>query len=197
MVIMALDMSSNKQIIHNHIYHPEGYLSVAVNLYVFKGDHDSQLKWPFKKEITISMYHENNNTHKTHTFVDFRRRSSEKNEYHKIPHEIAIFEGNQNHTSSGSKLGIESLIETNEDDLVYVLQSPLQRLQTGTPKRSHIRHDNTLLQGNDIKQQKLHFYMEKGLLLPLNLHGDNYQSGWPRNDQVFNETLYFEVTISP
>ena len=179
---------------HTQSYHPEGYFSVAVNLYVFKGDHDSQLKWPFKKEITISMYHENNNTHKTHTFVDFRRRSNEKYEYHKIPHEIAIFEGNQNHTSSGSKLGIESLIETNEDDLAYLLRP---RLHTVTPKRSHIRPDNTLLDGNDIKQQKLHFYMEKGLLLPLNLHRDNSQSGWPRNDQVFNETVYFEVTISP
>ena len=74
------------------------------------------------------MYHKNNNIYKTHAFVDFRRadrRSNEKNEYRTIPHETAIFEGSQNHTSSGSKLGIESLIETNEDDLVHLLQSPV------------------------------------------------------------------------
>ena len=68
------------------------------------------------------------------------------------PQEIAVFEGNQNHTSSGSKLGIESLIERNENDLVHLLQPALQlkqRLQIVTQKQSHKQSDNAKFQGND------------------------------------------------
>ena len=42
---------------YTQLYHPGGKLSVATNLYAYKGDYDSQLQWPFKEEVTISMYY--------------------------------------------------------------------------------------------------------------------------------------------
>ena len=185
-------------------YHPGGSLSVAVNLYIFKGDHDSQLKWPFKEQVTISMYYED--SRKCLGMADFRRSRKAggdgKDEYCIIPQEIAVFGGNQNHTSTGSKLGIESLIESNENDLVHLLQPALQVKQTWLEimiqKQSHKQSDKAQCHGNNTQQQKLHLYMEKGLLFPLYLHRDrtHTQSGWSRNDH-FTETVYFEVTISP
>ena len=74
--------------------------SLSVDLYIFKGEHDSQLKWPFKEKVTIT------------TIRGI-------NEYH--PSVEKIFEGNRNHTSDGIKLGIKSLqrvpnlIELGED----------------------------------------------------------------------------------
>ena len=56
-----------------------------------------------------------------------------KNQYY-IPNETAIFEGNQNHTSSGSRLGIKSLIERNKVDVFQLLQ--LQRTQ----QESYVQH---------------------------------------------------------
>ena len=59
--------------------------SLSVNLYIFKGKHDSQLKWPFKEKVTITTIQGNN--------------------YHSVE---KICEGNQNHTNDGIKLGIKS-----------------------------------------------------------------------------------------
>ena len=42
---------------YTQLYHPGGKISVATNLYAYKCDHDSQLQWPFKEEVTISMYY--------------------------------------------------------------------------------------------------------------------------------------------
>ena len=61
--------------------------SLSVDLYIFKGEHDSQLKWPFKEKVTITTIRENDN------------HSSVEN----------IFVGNRNHTNNGIKLGIKSL----------------------------------------------------------------------------------------
>ena len=38
--------------------YPTGYASLAVNLYILKGDNNSQLKWPFQEKITVTMYQE-------------------------------------------------------------------------------------------------------------------------------------------
>ena len=87
-----------------------------------------------------------------------------KDEFCIIPQEIAVFEGNKNHTSTGSKLGIESLIERNENDLVHLLQPALQlkqRLQIVTQKQSHKQYDKAQCHGNDTQQQKLRLHMEK------------------------------------
>lgn len=69
-------------------YPYETKLSLSINLYIFKGEHDSQLKWPFKEKITITTIQGNNKNH---------------------PSVEKIFEGNRNHTSNGIKLDIKSL----------------------------------------------------------------------------------------
>ena len=172
-----------QQAVHNSdvpSYCPGGNVSLAVNLYIFKGDHDSELKWPFKEEITITMYQENEYRH--HRALGGRCIDG-KNQYY-IPNETAIFEGNQNHTSSGSRLGIKSLIERNKVDVFQLLQ--LQR----TRQESYVQHQ---VHREKVQQQKLHACIEKGLLFPLNLRTDR-ATHW--NDQVYNETVYFEITFS-
>ena len=125
------------------------------------------------------MYHED--SRKCIKVFDFSRSrkvvGDGKDECCIIPHEIAVFERNQNHTSTSSKLRIESLIERNEDDhdLVHLLQPALQlkqRLQIKTQKKSHMQSDSVQFHGNNVQQQKSRLYMEKGLLFPLYWHRD-------------------------
>ena len=82
--------------------YPEDLMSFAINLFIFKGNHDSQLEWPFKKEVTITLCYKYRNP-------GWHDRIIDGTEY--IPCVVTIFEGNRNHTSTGSKLDIKPVIE--------------------------------------------------------------------------------------
>ena len=148
-------------------YYP---ISFAVNLYILKGEHDSQLKWPFKEEVTITMYHEDD----YNTSAD-RMMDGKNPEY--IPHAVAIFEGHRNHTHTESKLDIITVTEKKETDL--------QLLQL----QSQSYHAQML-------QNKIQCTLiDKGLLIPLDLQYCK-ASHLPIGCNVYNETIYFEVTFS-
>ena len=142
---------------------------VSVNLYIFKGDHDSELKWPFKEKVTITIIQGNK-------------------QYHSVE---KIFEGNQNHTSNGIKLGIKSLPGTD-----LITPSPLIPL----PSQQALR-----MQPDDVP-------MENDLTFPLNILTCNMpqqvgmvavfqrshfaMSGDTRRPNVTKEIVFFEVTFS-
>ena len=155
-------------------YYPGTVTSFAVNLYIFKGDHDSQLKWPFKEKVTITVYEY---THRKGLAAD-RRINSNYPAY--IPHAVAMFEGNQNYTNTGSQLDIKQVIEKNEADLMQPPQMASQRSIFDIPQK--------------YTQPKVRVLLEKGLLLPLDLQ---IHKAFEQNYRPRNETIYFEVTFSP
>ena len=106
-------------------YHPGTEMSFAVNLYLFKGDHDSQLEWPFKEEVTITMYQENDGNNRKGLAIKRPLNGGNPSYCNTIPHAVAIFEGNQNYTNTGSKLDIKSVIE--RKDLIHTPQQAPQR----------------------------------------------------------------------
>ena len=164
-------------------YRPGRVTSFAVNLYIIKGDHDSQLKWPFKEEVTVTMYKKDDYNHRRGLAAD-RFFNGEDPDY--IPHAIAIFEGNQNCSNTASKLDIKPVIEKNEADLIQ-------------PPQLQNQPDDAQMHWNKIQSKShSHALIDKGLLLPLDLltyrtPPYNYWS----NKSVYNETIYFEVTFSP
>ena len=167
---------------HAH-FRPSYYVgTVAVNLYILKGDHDSQLRWPFKEQVTITLYQKDLYDNPRRLGLD---RIMDGTEY--IPCAVAIFEGNRNHTSTGSKLDIKPVIEKKEIDL----QPPQLQSQCYGDKKSC-----------DELQSKSPtvIIIDEGLLLPLDLQKCR-QSQSTSNlfgyKDAYNETIYFEVTISP
>ena len=158
-------------------YHPKTVISFAVNLYIFKGDHDCQLRWPFKEKVTITLYLKlkDNYAYDSPRNHDRMMRGTEY-----IPHAVAIFEGNRNHTDTGSKLDIKPVIEKKEKDL----QPPQLQRQP---------YDQEKLWSK--LQSKSHTLIDKGLLIPLNLenYGATQYSHCSRYNDVFTETIYFEV----
>ena len=113
-------------------YNPRTEMSFAVNMCIFKGDHDSQLKWPFKEEVTITMYQENDsNIHKLKSFA----AGGNPNYCNKILHAVAIFEGNQNYKNNGSKLNIKSVAEREETDLIHTPQQVSQLYKKHSTKK--------------------------------------------------------------
>ena len=165
-------------------------ISLLVNLYILKGDHDAQLKWPFLEKVTITAYQEN----------EFN--------YHTVE---SIFEGNQNYASSGSKLSINSLPEKKKNDDHYVHPQLGQNLEpryrfgrvlpTQRQQFHFMEPDDVPASYVEAPQQNASVATEKGLTFPLNLVMENafgqqrqLISGG-RNE--YNETVYFEVTFSP
>ena len=130
-----------------------------------------------------------------------------------IPHETAIFEGNQNHTNTGRKLDLKSLMERNAK-LLQSLQpaSKVEQLhdtdmfqhqsymQSSEDQQSRACDGYLQLQ-KDMKkahEEKLRLYKEKGLLFSLDsLRNQGSQYGWNRSGQPYVETVYCEVTFSP
>ena len=206
--------------------YPSGYASLVVNLYILKGNNDSQLKWPFQEEITVTMYQENEYGYRRAVATD---RFANGVEQGYIPHETAIFEGNQNHTNTGRKLDIKSLIEKSKANLLQslqpawqvdqlqdtdMLQHPAIISQSSEDSQSnedsqssedwqYSTHDEYLqLQKDEIKaqQEKLQLYKEKGLLFSLDLHRnqESRYGFWDRSSEhLYDETIYCEVTFSP
>ena len=170
-------------------YNPETEMSLAINLYIFKGDHDSQLEWPFKEEVTVTMYQENDGYNRKIGGFPAKRSYSggNPNYYNKILHAVAIFEGNQNCKNTGSKLNIKSVVEQEEIDLIHTPQ------QASWPKKSPKKSSFKKLSQNSLQSvltsqlllgqpddapayetpQRSCAPIEKGLLLPL--------SGWNGN----------------
>ena len=156
--------------------------TVAVNLHIFKGDYDSQLRWPFKEEVTITMYQKDHYDNPKRLGVD---KIMDGTEY--IPCAVAIFEGNQNHTSTGSKLDIKPVIEKKETDL-QPIQLQSQRYDEKIPCDKLQPRSPTLI------------IIDEGLLLPLDLQKcreSQYNNNWFGCKDAYIETIYFEVTISP
>ena len=124
--------------VENFYDHP-GMVAFAVNLHIFEGEHDSQLRWPFKEEVTITMYQTDDDNNPVGRMVD------DKNPDY-IPHAVAIFEGNRNYTSTslGSKLNIKEKKKTNS------LEQTLNKIQ----QRSHILTDQGLLIPLDLRHCK-------------------------------------------
>ena len=158
-------------------YCPGTVTSFAVNLYIFKGEHDLQLRWPFKEEVTITMYLNDDSSSVSRMF------EGKSPDY--IPHSVAIFEGNRNHTSTGSKLDIKPVTEKKENGLLppQLLNQPCEEDMEFVWKK---------------RQPRSHALINKGLLIPLNLqnHRATRYNRWSRYNDVYNETIYFEVTIS-
>ena len=200
--------------------YPTGYDLLAVNLYILKGDNDSQLKWPFQEEITVAIYQKDE--------YGYRRAVANggftggEGQVYYVPHETAIFEGTRNHTNTGNKLGIKSLIKESKANLFQSQQpgpqvdqrSPFSDIPCGDfdDSWSHgdeLRSSDDNLQPNnylqlqedekEAQQEKLRLYKEKGLLFPLDLHrNQESQYGfWKRNSQLYVETVYCEVAFSP
>ena len=159
--------------------------SVNVNLYIFKGDHDSELKWPFKEEVTITIIQEK------------KFHSAER-----------VFGGNRNHTSNGIKLGIKSLHKKIETDIIA--SSPLIPLPShqASARVELLPTPSDEAQGyRNEEQQKISVPTEDDLTFPLNISARNMpqqvsnfhqnrsfpQSNSPRRN---NETVLFEVTFS-
>ena len=163
--------------------YPENLMSFAINLFIFKGDHDSQLEWPFKKEVTITLCY----TYRSLGWHD-RIMPMDGTEY--IPCAVAIFEGNRNHTSTGSKLDIKPVIDKKEKDLQ-------------PPQLQNQPYDRQMLRSK--LQSRSPTLTDKGLLLPLNLsycksvEYDFHFSSTYGNDvhDVYDAAVYFEVTFSP
>ena len=146
-------------------YHPSTGTSLAVNLFIFKGNYDSQLRWPFKEEVTITAYQKHDYTNLRWHAAD---RMMDGTEY--IPNAVAIFEGNRNHTSTGSKLDIKPPLQLQsqpcDTELLWKLQP------------------------------KSHTLIDKGLLIPLDLRNHRLSQYYMCTD-IYNETIYFEVAVSP
>ena len=165
-------------------YNPRTEMSFAVNMYIFKGDHDSRLKWPFKEEVTITMYQENNSNIRR---VGGLAVDGNPNYCNKIIlHAIAVFVGNRNYKNTGSKLNIK-LVAEQEETLQQVSQLPRSAIQ-------NLFCSNQLRRQPDDAQayetpQKPCAPIENGLLLPS-------KDCWNRNG-TYNKTIYFEVTFSP
>ena len=193
--------------------YPRGYASLAVNLCILKGDNDSHLKWPFHEDITITMYHQENDYAYDYRGVATDRFVSGVQQSY-IPHETATFEGNQNHTNTGKKLDIKSLTERNAK-LLQSLQPASQvkqlhdtdmlqhqsYMQSSEDRQSRARDGHLQLQ-KDMKkahEEKLRLYKEKGLLFSLDsFRNQGSQYGcWNRSGQPYDETVYCEVTFSP
>ena len=169
----------NNDIDDDTAYNPQTEMSFAINLYIFKGDHDSQLEWPFKEEVTVTMYQEN------HGYNRPKLRSySSGNPSHcdRIPHAVAIFEGNRNYKNTGSKLNIKSVAERKEADtsqLALELSSWVESFQP--------------MQVSQFFKQTVQTYkMPQKTCVPL----DKVGKGWNGNG-TYNKTIYFEVTFSP
>ena len=164
-------------------------ISLAVNLYIFKGDHDSQLKWPFKEKVSITVHHQNQ-------------------DYHTVE---KIFEGNQNFTSVGAKLGIKAVEDVHlhpiPDQLLpqsYLSPKPPSDLFIDTEETSWftLQQEEPPLQfdAQQYGEKKQETSTEEGLTFPLNaclvvphptpLFGTRHSSDC-------NETVYFEVTFPP
>ena len=179
-------------------------ISLLVNLYILKGDHDAQLKWPFLEKVILTAYQEKENNHHT---VE------------------SIFEGNQNYASSGSKLSINSLPEKKQNDVCVDTQPmPTQKQQfqfmgyedvkpygeEPPMARKKVRKRKGLAHSVE-PQQKASVAIGKGVTFPLNLVTENtnkhqmyldfsqevYSCSGGRNEYEYNETIYFEVTFSP
>ena len=162
-------------------YYPGTVTSFAINLYIFKGDHDSQLKWPFKEKVTITMYQEIDHYYDHSRYASDMRYNGEYPAY--IPHTVAIFEGNQNYTSTGGKLDIKPVIEKDKADSMQLPQMASQQ---------SIFDDEQMYMKKI--QSKSHALLEKGVLLPARLQNRTECFSW---EDVYNKTVYFEVTFSP
>ena len=175
-------------------YNPQTEMSFAINLYIFKGDHDSQLEWPFKEEVTVTMYQENDSNSRRIGGLPVKRSYSggNPNYCNKILHAVAIFEGNQNYKNTGSKLNVKSVAKREETDLIHNPQQALWVKISQNSFQSMITSRQLLRQPDDAQAyeipQKSCALIENGLLLPLR--------GWNGNG-VYNKTIYFEVTFSP
>ena len=166
-------------------YNPRTEMSFAINLYIFKGDRDSQLEWPFKEKVTVTMYQENDGYNRRDPACAPMRCGGNPNYCNKILHAVAIFEGNQNYKNTGSKLTIKSIAERDEANTSQLASEFRSWQESSQPmkvsqffrKPVHVR----------VPIDKVEIG-EKGLLLPLR--------GWNGNG-TYNKTIYFEVTFSP
>ena len=95
--------------------------------------------------------------------------------YHNIPHAVAVFEGNQNYASTGSKLDIKPLNEPQPASML-------------TSQQLLMRHDDS---------QMSRVCTEKGLVLPLFLNNRNEHMHHFAISATLDKTVYFEVTFSP
>ena len=166
-------------------YNPQTEMSFAVNMYIFKGDHDSRLKWPFKEEVTITMYQENDSNNRR---VGGLAGGGNPNYCNKILHAIAVFEGNRDYKNSGSKLNIKLVAEREETDLIHTPPQVLQLKQNVMLRSTLLRRQPDDPQAYEAPQKPC-APIEKGILLPL-------RSCWNRNGTYY-KTIYFEVTFSP
>ena len=183
--------------------YPGEYASVAVNLCLLKGDNDSHLKWPFQEEITVTMYQENEQGYHRPVAYDDRFVSGIEQVY--IPYETAIFEGNQNHTNTGRKLDVKSLMKNKANQLHPASQedkkaSSMLKNQSYVQSTAHDEYLHVQLQKDEKKAQlkKLQLYKEKGLLFSLDsqrTQGSQY-GYWNKSGQPGVETVYCEVTFS-
>ena len=153
---------------------PQREASFAVNLYIFKGENDSQLEWPFKEKVTIAIYDEK-------AYNKLERSRLEHSNLIYVPHEVADFEGDRNYTDSGTKLDMKSTID--------LLQPASQRSLEGRGQ----------LFCTPEAKPKSHVLAGKGLLLPLNLQNHNScnYGYYPGSNNRIKKTVYFEVTFSP
>ena len=177
------------------------YASLAVNLYILKGDNDSQLKWPFQERITVTTYQQNEHGYRRPVANDDDKFVTGVEQVY-IPHETAIFEGNRNHTTTGRKLNIKSLMKKNKASLMQSLK-PASHVKQPTNMWQHqasARDEYLQLQEDEKKtqQEKLQLYKEKGLLFTLDSQrNQGSQYGFWDSSQLFGETVYCEVTFSP
>ena len=187
--------------------YPREYASVAVNLYILKGDNDSHLKWPFQQEITITMYQENECGYcKPVAYNDDRFVSGVEQVY--IPHETATFEGNRNHTNTGRKLDVKSLMKNKANPLHPASQAD-QKIPDVSKHQSYVQssacdeymHAQLQKDEKEAQLKKLQLYKKKGLLFSLDsqrTQGSQY-SCWDTSykaGQLCVETVYCEVTFS-
>ena len=178
-----------------------GYASLAVNLYILKGNNDSQLKWPFQEGITVTIYQQNEHGYRRPVANDDDIFVTGVEQVY-IPHETAIFEGNRNHTTTGRKLNIKSLMKKNKASLMQSLK-PASHVKQPTNMWQHqssARDEYLQLQKDEKKtqQEKLRLYKEKGLLFTLDSQrNQGSQYGFWDSSQLFGETVYCEVTFSP
>ena len=163
--------------------------SLLVNMYLLKGDHDPQLKWPFVEKVAITAYQQNEN--------DCYMTEN-------------IFLGKQNYTSNGSKLQIKSL---QLPDKTYVEDDFLPpQIQGSSSNQNHPFHipseppqcvaADDALSDVVVSQKVFAQQSEEGLIIPLSLNecqvNDRVEKFvLPRRFDTYNETVYFEVAFSP
>ena len=144
--------------------------SLSVDLYIFKGEHDTQLKWPFKEKVTITVIQGNNN----HFSVE------------------KICVGNQNHTNNGIKLGIKSPPANVAFPLIPL---PSQQVPDQFEFTMAIDEDQPIFSFSKEEDSLSNFRESK---TKMHRHHTRHRIRLPQSTtNAQNDIFFFEVTFSP